>query len=1685
MALTVATLPHALTVEGLSARQAPPGATARDVGLEAGWSGWLNGVAVADPDAPLPDDGVLVLRRGVAGDGDSDPLRVALQFALLAATLAIPGAGWAAGLSGWQVGAIQAAAVIGGNVVINAIAPVTPAVDDDPAVPERAWTLSGGGNRARPNGPLPLVLGTHRVYPDLAARAYATFDGRVPLRDALIVNSARARPAGVTNARWAELRDLPEFQAPRESAAGGSVDQFLHQIFNFGLGDLDISELKVGETALADLDEATTQWSDAQGAITLVRGNVDTAAGDALDTDWTQRATPPNTVEIGLDFAAQLFRLAGGGVAEQSVAVEIEVWNVKTPTEKRAWDVTFKHAATTPFRVTLRTALDGAGAYQVRVKRAAAASSDDAVSDDVAWTALRSHQEDGADYAGQTRLAVRLRATAQVNGRLDRLSAVAKQKIPVWETPEGATEPAWSAPKPSSNPAWLFRWYALGIRRGAKLLAGAGLPPTRVDDALLKRWGAWCDEQGLGCDFVVDRDMTHWEVLSLIAQCGRAKPSWATGRLGAVWDAADVPATMWVGPQNVVAGSFEVDWLSGTLAEEIVCRYVEPSADWQRVSVRRSVPGVAAPDRTAVLDLPGVTSKEQAAKACNLQAASQKYHRRRMAWRMSSEGLAASRGTVAAVHGGLVDGGVTGRVAASLKPLRGAVAASGRPAADLGVDGQMFIADDGRAWLRASLFGSPPPNQDAITADGVHGVIWGIDDVAMSGTRATSYQRYEVGDERTTTWALNDDLGTVAGMYVDNIQYYPLSSTLLSGGTTNAGRLVLRLAPGIADLLPAIEAHLFVVLRFADGAVEAWTFDDDEEPYRSSTVAVGDVDARFAGAAVPVSVRIGRADKRDPADPASPWIPQPAAGGLLARMRLDRPISVPRTTTDPAAAWGGADEPMMLLRFPDGALYDVAARNGGEAEETASVLVGAPAAWDAAKRAAFGAALAAVADWRDVLWRYYEADAPPKRVRVVDVRPQTDGQVRIEAIDEVAEYYAAATSDLAVPLPDVHARAPAVLRIDVAERLLRAGGGWAVELTAALTVQGDWRGGEVWAAYDGGESRLAARLGPGETDAAWLAPASGQATIRAIPGSAAAPAGAIRSLEWTIGGSLGAPAAPANFSVVAVSGGYLAEWAPSIAPDYAATEVLDAPYQASAALPRTAQRRQLADATAYSRVGAGEARLRVWARHVNHAGQQGPAATADVTPDPSGGMTWRGDWTTGTKYAVDDAVSNDGRSWICTTAHTAAGSTGPTTDSHANWDLLANKGDDGIEGEGIDWRGAWASGTAYAIDDAVSHDGRSWICTTAHTAGRAGPTTDSHANWDLLADRGKKGVTWRGAWAARTAYAVDDAVSNDGRSWICTTAHTAGRTGPTEDSHANWGLLAERGDDGVDGEGIDWRGAWASGTRYEVDDAVSHDGRSWICTRAHQASSRRAPGDNANWNLLADRGVGAVTVSHAVVEVEIAWDPDAGDWATRGGTSSILTRVSWYRDGAKVATCIVGVAYRPTSSTTDDGAECRAGLSGINRGVAGALPITFDGAAYRRPPFAAVTPGNPCMHTVAAGDAICTVIVKLGSRPAAAPAVTTVSTPTYGFFLRGQYPRSETVRVTWTKGSARRVIDVTARARSSAANVEIFDVAVAGGTLGRVAESAYAWQSASSAQRTYTVDGVDAVITAVDMPEGP
>ena len=658
--------PHPLTDAGRTTRAlaVAPGTTLAEFAARA-WPGAAAGAAAAAVDGrPVADAGwagvalaggeTVTLRARLGDGGDSDPLRAVLRVAALAAAAYVPGLPVFAGAGALGRAAVGAATLAAGGLVADALAPPRTPARPEATEPEPAYSLAAGANRARAYAPLPVVVGRHRMFPDLAARPHTAF---------------------------------------RDGA------QYLGQIFHFGIGEIAVSDLRIGETPIDAFEEARTEWADAAGRIGLVAGNVDTeAVGAALDwpedsggapdrgagvrAAWTARRSAANARRVEIDLTGQLLRFDRRGAARaHRTAVEIRYRR-----EGAAGWTTLRReiegAADGPARRTVGIDLDPAGSWEVGVRRAAPPPEDDRVREALSWAALRSFQPDGGDYRGQRRLAVEIRASGQLHGRLDRLSALVSQKIPVWD---GAR---WTAPVESSNPAAVFRWYALGLRVAGRLAFGIGLAEDRLDGPSIEAWYEWCQAEGLRCDAVIDRAVSHAEMLELICQCGRAGHSWATGRLGVVTEAPR-PRSALVTPGNVVAGSFAVDWAGPRLADEIVCEYVDPDFDWQVNSVRRRVPGATATATAATLRLAGVTTGRQAAMECNLAAARQLHHRRRLSWEMGREGLAIARGDVVAVTHSLIDGGVAGRLRAVDEARTGL--ALDRPVALAGTGDRMLL----------------------------------------------------------------------------------------------------------------------------------------------------------------------------------------------------------------------------------------------------------------------------------------------------------------------------------------------------------------------------------------------------------------------------------------------------------------------------------------------------------------------------------------------------------------------------------------------------------------------------------------------------------------------------------------------------------------------------------------------------------------------------------------------------------------------------------------------------------------------------------------------------------------------------------------------------------------------------------------------------------------------------------
>lgn len=70
------------------------------------------------------------------------------------------------------------------------------------------------------------------------------------------------------------------------------------------------------------------------------------------------------------------------------------------------------------------------------------------------------------------------------------------------------------------------------------------------------------------------------------------------------------------------------------------------------------------------------------------------------------------------------------------------------------------------------------------------------------------------------------------------------------------------------------------------------------------------------------------------------------------------------------------------------------------------------------------------------------------------------------------------------------------------------------------------------------------------------------------------------------------------------------------------------------------------------------------------------------------GMTWQGAWNSGTSYAIDDVVSNNGSAYIAIAANTNQAPPNATY-----WNLLASKGDTGATGAKGDTGATGAAGT--------------------------------------------------------------------------------------------------------------------------------------------------------------------------------------------------------------------------------------------------------------------------------------------------------------------------------------------------------------------------------------------------------
>ena len=632
--------PHPLTDTGRTVTRLAgfaPGETLACVlaraGVDAAAPGWV--VSIGGLEVPCllwartrPRHGMLIECRRVPG---RDVVRMVAFIALTYFTFQTGGLGaYLAGAGTFTAYAINVGVFIAGTMIINKVLP--PTRMENPqftnAAASSTYAVGGGRNRARPFEPLGLVFGTVRVVPDYAALPYAWFE---------------------------------------------SDDQYQYLQLHAGLNCGSVDTLKIGATAIDSYEGVEIERAGFPGGTTSLSAwsSVDTIAGALLEapagvSTWVLRTSSVGAVRLTVDLSASLYRMDDQGKLQ---AASLTVTAQRRLLPGGAWEafdgsgsatVTLSSSTTKPVRRTLDSGAVPVGQYEVRLNKATADVTVTNAANAVEWLSLKSYQVDAANYSGQPRVGIRIKASGQLNGALDEVSWIATSKAaPVWD---GA---AWVT-QPTRNPGAHMLLFMRGIYDDTgRLMAGMGLADGQIDIEALQAFMLQCAAKGYTFDHWFDQAVSCQDALEAMAAAGLGSFSLHTGKHGVVWAADDQPIGGVVNMANMKAKSFRVDYATRELSDELEATWFDRDANWAPASLRVLAPGVTVPRATARYAPVGVTTQAGGLLAARRVMAQNIYQRKTVSWEMDLEHLTFRRFGVVALSHDLTQWGYGGRLEAA------------------------------------------------------------------------------------------------------------------------------------------------------------------------------------------------------------------------------------------------------------------------------------------------------------------------------------------------------------------------------------------------------------------------------------------------------------------------------------------------------------------------------------------------------------------------------------------------------------------------------------------------------------------------------------------------------------------------------------------------------------------------------------------------------------------------------------------------------------------------------------------------------------------------------------------------------------------------------------------------------------------------------------------------------------
>ncbi len=470
----------------------------------------------------------VVIRVVPAGDKMRAVLSIVVSIAAVALgqfwapMLVNGGLGLGLSVTAWQ-GIIGLGVGMIGNLLINALIPVQ-SNDRDKEKPN--YSISGWKNTLNPDGYIPVVMGKHRMAPSFLAYS------------------------------WTEIV---------------GDDLFIRSLFGFGYGPLTISDIKIGDTAIDKFkdvqmevreglpsDEPVPLFPDQvleeSLGVELRRDLPRDSQGEVIDgqaelTPVTRFSASDSTEAcVILSFPAGLVSINSEGDPKPiQNTIRIRQRRVGTSAWSTVTTLRIRVAKTAAFYRSHRWTFPTRGRYEIEVTRINEERTDLSKSDTTVWVALQSFRPEYPLNFNKplALIAVRVRATHQLNGMLDNLNALVQRRCLDYDR---ATD-TWIE-RETRNPASLYRYALQGE---------ANAYPVRDDEIdldQLKDWHNFCRIKGLKYDRIHDFEATQFEALSMIAAAGRASPRHDGVKWGVVIDRPQALVVDHINPRN----SYNFQW---------------------------------------------------------------------------------------------------------------------------------------------------------------------------------------------------------------------------------------------------------------------------------------------------------------------------------------------------------------------------------------------------------------------------------------------------------------------------------------------------------------------------------------------------------------------------------------------------------------------------------------------------------------------------------------------------------------------------------------------------------------------------------------------------------------------------------------------------------------------------------------------------------------------------------------------------------------------------------------------------------------------------------------------------------------------------------------------------------------------------------------------------------------------